>query len=1087
MKINNDTETAQGPGAAAEALSEQTGKRFWRSLDEWAETAEFRELIGRQFPSQIEVALDPVTRRTFLKVMGASLAFAGVSGCAPRQPDEHIMPFAANVPQGMVAGRPALYATAIPDSGYGVGLLVESNMGRPTKIEGNPMHPASLGAASAIHQASVLSLYDPDRSQNVMQNGRVSTWDNFLSAMLTERNRHRANGGVGLRFLTGPVTSPTLARQMRTLLTADHFPSARWYTYEPVGHSAARAASRSALGGDFDTVYNFERAEVVVSLDSNFLLEGPGALTYARQYGARRRVVDGQKRIHRHYAVESTPTLTGASADHRLRLRPSHVEAAVRAIAQGIGVGVPQGQLDAHAQAFVATVVKDLQANRGASVVIPGDCQPPIVHELAHAINQALGNVGATVSHVPTLEANPADGLASIAELAREMHEGRVDTLVIFGANPLYDAPVDLGFKEALEKVRLRVHLGEYWDETGLWCHWHVPQAHYLESWGDVLAFDGTATIVQPLIAPLFEGRTGHEVLAALLGQGTRSAYDIVREHWTSQMAPGSTPDQFDVFWRQALNDGRFTPPPPQPIPGLPAPAAAPPAPATIDAARFAAAPAPAAASGMEIAFRPDPSLWDGRYANNGWLQELPKPLTKLTWDNAAVMNIRDANRLGVTNESVVRLTYQGRSVDAPVRVLAGHPEGCVTVHLGFGRQRAGRVGTGVGFNAYALRTSDAPWHGAGLQIAATGDTYALGITEHHNMISAGTQPPVAGSLQDHYNNDNDVIGTGPGYVDGTRGRGVVKVDTFERYLANEDVFREGASGHTEAGMANAPDTHDESLGGQHETNTDASGHPASVDTLIPGDANHSFLEEQFHYDGNRWAMSIDTQSCIGCNACVVACQSENNIPVVGKEQVLVNREMHWIRIDTYFRGNVDDPESYFMPVPCQQCENAPCEVVCPVGATVHSEEGLNDMVYNRCIGTRYCSNNCPYKVRRYNFLKYSDQSPLAQLRSNPNVTIRARGVMEKCTYCVQRIWRARIESHKADNRPIADGEIQTACQQTCPTQAIVFGNLNDPNSKVSALKQSKLMYGLLAELTTRPRTTYLARLRNPNPELEKA
>jgi molybdopterin-containing oxidoreductase family iron-sulfur binding subunit len=482
-------------------------------------------------------------------------------------------------------------------------------------------------------------------------------------------------------------------------------------------------------------------------------------------------------------------------------------------------------------------------------------------------------------------------------------------------------------------------------------------------------------------------------------------------------------------------------------------------------------APPPIADDQLEIVFRPDPTVWDGSYANNGWLQELPKPLTKLTWDNAVLMSIRDADRLKVKDEDVVRVVYRDRSVTGPVRVLAGHPTGSITVYLGHGRERGGRVATGVGFDAYALRTSDAPWFGAGVTVTPTGDRYSLAVTEHHNMISAGTADPTPGSLGDHYSRFNETVGEGPARVDGERGREIVKTATLEEYLGDPLVFQEE---HKQEG----PTT-----GGEGEV---AAGSERAGETIIPGSSNEGILPKSFEYPGNRWAMSIDTQSCIGCNACVVACQSENNIPVIGKEQVLMNRQMHWIRIDTYFEGIVDDPNTYFMPVPCQQCENAPCEIVCPVGATVHSEEGLNDMAYNRCIGTRYCSNNCPYKVRRFNFLKYSDQSPLAQLRANPNVTLRARGVMEKCTYCVQRIWKARIAAEKED-RPVRDGEIVTACQQTCPTEAIVFGNLNEANSRVLQLKRSNLMYGLLVDLTTKPRTTYLARVTNPNPELNKA
>ncbi len=1065
MMTKDDTQKALDVQAARERLSGQSGKRFWRSLDEWSDTDEFREIIERHFPSRIDEVIDPFTRRTFLKVMGASLAFAGVTGCAPMQPIETIWPYAANPPAGLTPGRPLFFATAMTHGGYARGVVVESNTGRPTKIEGNALHPASLGAADAHAQASVLSLYDPDRSQTVVHNGRVSNWDAFLGDMTAERLKHKANGGVGLRFLSGPITSPTLAAQAKLLFAPEQFPNAKWYTYEPVARTGARVASTQALGGDFDTLYSFEKADLVVSLDANFLVEGPAQLAYARHFTARRKVTENPKTINRLFMVESSPTLTGANADNRLRVKPSQVETAARAIAKGVGVAAAGGDgLTGEAAAFVATVIEELKDYRGTSIVIPGDYATPAVHALAHAMNQALGNVGTTVSYIPAVEVQPVDPMASIVELVGEIKAGKVDTLVMLGVNPVYDAPVDLGFGDAMaEKVRLRIHLNQYADETAFWSNWHVNEAHYLESWGDARAFDGTLSIIQPLIAPLYGGKTVAEVLAGILGQGSRSGYDIVREHWMKEIG-ATVPGGFESFWQKSLNDGVVT---------LPTPPAPPPAAPAVNPALFATAPAAASGDALEIAFRPCPSVWDGSFANNGWLQELPRPLTKLTWDNAAIMSVRTANKLGVEDEHVVELTYKGRSLKAPVRVLAGHPEGFVTVYLGYGRERSGRVGNGVGFNAYSLRTSDSPWSGSGLEAKATGEMYTLALTEHHNMISAGDYAarPEAGSLDDHYSRFNSRVGEGAGFVDGQRGREIVRVRTFAEFTANPHVFAEQ----------------------QHEEAPEGGGNPVSGEkkaeeteggALIPGTANEAMMQPQFQYDHNRWGMTIDTQSCIGCNACVIACQSENNIPVVGKEQVIMNREMHWIRIDTYFEGRIDDPDTYFQPVPCMQCENAPCEVVCPVGATVHSEEGLNDMVYNRCVGTRYCSNNCPYKVRRFNFLKYSDQSPLAQLRSNPNVTIRARGVMEKCTYCVQRIWRARITAER-ENRAVRDGDIVTACQQTCPTEAIVFGNLNDPESKVVKLKKTPLNYGMLADLNTRPRTSYLARVTNPNPELK--
>jgi molybdopterin-containing oxidoreductase family iron-sulfur binding subunit len=640
--------------------------------------------------------------------------------------------------------------------------------------------------------------------------------------------------------------------------------------------------------------------------------------------------------------------------------------------------------------------------HRGASVVVAGDQQPPLVHALAHAMNHALDNIGNTVVYTDPVEANPIDHLESLGKLVSDMEAGRVEMLVIIGGNPVYTAPADLHFAEHLSRVKLRLDLSLYDDETSARCHWHIPEAHFLESWGDARAYDGTVTIMQPLIAPLYFGKSAHELLATLLGQPERSSYDIVRDYWKQQFG-----EDFERRWRTALHDGL--------IAGTALPPKAVklkiedrewkiedrhPQSSTLDP------------RSLEIIFRPDPTIFDGRFANNGWLQELPKPLSKLTWDNAALISPATAERLGLANEELVELRHQGHAVRAPIWIMPGHADDSVTVHLGYGRTRAGRIGTGTGFNAYAIRTASSPWFASGLEIRKTGARYALASTQDHHSMA---------------------------------GRHLIRVGTLEQYRQHPEFVHE-------MGHEPAPDL-----------------------TLYPP---HT-------YRGYAWGMAIDLQACIGCNACVVACQAENNIPIVGKTEVARGREMHWLRIDRYYNGDLDNPATYHQPVPCMHCENAPCEVVCPVAATVHSDEGLNEMVYNRCIGTRYCSNNCPYKVRRFNFLQYADQdTPSLKLLRNPQVTVRSRGVMEKCTYCVQRINAARIQAKK-EERTIRDGEIVTACQAACPTEAIVFGNINDPNSRVSRLKADSLNYGLLTELNTRPRTSYLARLRNPHPEIE--
>jgi molybdopterin-containing oxidoreductase family iron-sulfur binding subunit len=704
--------------------------------------------------------------------------------------------------------------------------------------------------------------------------------------------------------------------------------------------------------------------------------------------------------MNRLYAVESTPSVTGTMADHRLPLRAGEIGGLARTVAQGLGVqGGPTAAMASsrlHA-GWIAAVVRDLQRHRGSSLVVAGETQPPAVHALAHAMNVALGNVGNTVIYTDPVEARPVEQFQSLRELVREMEAGQVEMLVILGGNPAFSAPADLPFAMHLSKVKFRAHLSLYEDETSALCDWHVPEAHYLESWGDARAYDGTVTILQPLIAPLYNGKSSYEFLAALLGQPSRSTYEIVRAYWKARHRSGN----FERFWRTTLHDGVMA------DTALPARRVS----LTPTPARRGTEPSAAVPKGLEIIFRPDPTVFDGRFANNGWLQELPKPLTKLTWDNVAMIGPATAQRLGLSSGELVELRYQGRVVRAPVWVMPGQAEESVTVQLGYGRTRAGRVGTGAGFDASAIRTAGSPWFGNGLEIQKTGERYPLASTQHHYSME---------------------------------GRHLVRVGTLEEFHRTPDFAQRMA-----------PD-------------------PAPDLTLYP----------PHPYEGHAWGMAIDLNSCIGCNACVVACQAENNVPVVGKTEVARGRAMHWLRIDRYYAGSLDNPETYHQPVLCMHCENAPCEVVCPVAATAHSDEGLNDMVYNRCVGTRYCSNNCPYKVRRFNFLQYADyQTPSLKLMRNPDVTVRSRGVMEKCTYCVQRINAAKIRAKK-ENQPIRDGEIVTACQAVCPTEAIVFGDINDPTSRVARLKAEPRNYGMLAELNTRPRTTYLARLTNPNPEV---
>jgi MoCo/4Fe-4S cofactor protein with predicted Tat translocation signal len=984
-------------------LAAAQGPQYWRSLEEVAMTEEFQEFLQREFPHQASEWQDGVSRRRFLQLMAASLALAGVSACAPA-PAEKIMPY-VRAPEEVIPGRPLYYATAMPFSGFALGVLAESHMGRPTKIEGNPQHPASLGATHAFAQGSVLSLYDPDRSQAVTYAGRISSWGTFLGAMTRALDEQRRQEGRGLRILTETVISPTLAHQLQELL--GRFPKAKWHQYEPVNHSNAWEGARLAFGTYVEPQYRFDEAAVILSLDADFLSCEPGSVRYAHDFALRRRVWQGQTTMNRLYVVESTHSTTGAMADHRLALRPSDMPVFARLMAEQLGAATeaqaePQASrsplADTHDR-WLRAVVDDLRAHQGVGIVIAGIQQPPVVHALAHAMNHALGNVGRTLFYTDPVAARPVDQMASLRDLVADMEAGLVDLLVILGGNPVYTAPVDLRFAEHLAKVKLRVHLGLYEDETEALCHWHLPEAHFLEAWGDVRAVDGTVTIIQPLIRPLYRGKSVYELMAVLMGELDPAGYQIVRDYWRRYLPA----ENFDRFWRTALHDGVI------------AETALSPREVEFQGVQLAAPQQLSLPSeppsAMTLIFRPDPTIWDGRFANNGWLQELPKPITKLTWDNAALLSPRTAERLGVNNEDLVELRSQGRVVRAPVWIMPGHADEAVTVTLGYGRWRAGRVGTGMGFNAYALRSSDAPWSATGVEVRKTGARYPLASTQHHHSME---------------------------------GRHLVRVGTLSQYL-----------------------THPEFV---HEADHESSPFPS--------------LYPEYSYPSYAWGMAIDLNVCTGCNACVIACQAENNIPIVGKDEVARGREMHWLRIDRYYKGELDTPETYFQPLPCMHCEKAPCEVVCPVAATVHQAEGLNDMIYNRCVGTRYCSNNCPYKVRRFNFFQYADfLTESLRLAHNPDVTVRSRGVMEKCTYCVQRINTARIDAKK-EQRSIRDDELMTACQQACPTGAIIFGNINDAASRVTRMKATSLNYGLLAELNTQPRTTYLAKLKNPNPAL---
>ena len=1003
-----------------ERLQQPTGKQFWRSLDELAGTERFQDFLKSEFPQVAQTLFDAVDRRQFLKLTSASLALAGLSACT-RQPEELIVPYVRQ-PENVVPGEPLYFATAMPRGADALGLLVENHMGRPTKIEGNPSHPASLGATDSYAQAAVLDLYDPDRARAVTRAGEIRPWSALAAEVAALVERLAPKQGEGLRFLSGATSSPTVAAQMAAIREA--LPKARWHRYEPVHRDAARTGSEYAFGGIVDSRYRFDKADVILSLDADFLSVGPGSVRHTRDFTRRRKVEKGGAPMNRLYVVESIPSLTGAAADHRVPLGPAPIESVAFAVARGLGLDAPAPEGIEALQGWVDKLVADLKAHEGTSLVVPGEYQSPVVHAFAHRINHALGNVGATVLYTRTAEADPQVHGDSLRELVADMEAGKVEALFVLGGNPVYDAPADLQFAKHFEKVGLRAHLAAHDDETSQLCHWQIPEAHFLESWSDVRAFDGTASIIQPLIAPLYEGKTVHEVLGLFQDDPMRSGYERVRDHWKRET--GSDGDAFEKMWRRWLHDGvipesEFGPQKVAlranwrahhsemgrtPTATRPADRAAAPVPAAGQMG------ATAAGGDVEVLFRPDPAAYDGRYANNGWLQELPRPMTLLTWDNAALMSPALASRLGLANEQVVTLTAGKHSVDAPVWILPGQADGVITVHLGYGRRRGGEIANGCGFDAYALRTASALWSGTRVEVAATGAMHRIACTQDHHSME---------------------------------GRNLVRQATLAKYEKHPHFVHEGEH-HVEMSMY--PD---------------------------------------YEYTGYAWGMTIDLNACIGCNACAIACQAENNIPIVGKEEVSVGREMHWIRIDRYFEGDLDNPSIHHQPLACVQCENAPCEPVCPANATVHSDEGLNDMVYNRCVGTRYCSNNCPYKVRRFNFRLYADwNTEQTKLQRNPDFTVRSRGVMEKCTYCVQRINYARIEA-KREGRKIADGDIRTACQQVCAAEAITFGDINDDTSQVAMAKKDPRNYTILDAVNTRPRTSYLASLKNPNPEIGDA
>ena len=987
-----------------EKLRNKTGKEYWRSLDQLADSDEFKKFLHREFPEGASEMNNAWSRRNFLTMMGASMALAGLASC--RRPEEKIVPY-VRAPEEILPGRPLYYATNMPLGISSIGLVVETHEGRPTKIEGNELHPSSRGALNSLAQASVLGLYDPDRSQTVNNRGAKKDWSDFLAFWNEHAKTLDETGGEGLAIIAEPFSSPTMNRLLAQF--EKKFPKAKWVAYSPVSDENIFHGIMKVAGRPWRPLYDYSQAEVILSLDADFTLTESENITAVRGFADGRRVKSEKDDMNRLYVVESGHSATGGNADHRLRLQSSQIPAFALTLAfalrdEGLKIDalksvsrpqVPAG--DSEWQRWMKPLARDLVKAGKKGLIVGGYKQPAELHALIFAINQALGsNAVSYAGFTDTVYPNTTN----FTKFTEELRNGQYNTVIILGGNPVYDAPVDTKFASALKKAPNSIHLGHYRDETGSASAWHLPMSHYLEQWGDTRAADGTSGLIQPMIAPLFNGRSAIEVLELITTGVETKGYELVRQTW-SKILKG---DVFESQWRRILHDGVLADSASERgKTKLDNGAVAKVCESTIFKAETS--------EEMEIVFAVSPSLYDGRFANNGWLMELPDPSTKISWDNAALMSPLTAAHFGVANKDLVRLSFGGHELEAPVWILPGHADNSVTLELGYGRSSLGRIGDGVGANAYRLRTSANMHFGYGLELSKTGRALVIANVQDHNSME---------------------------------GRPLMREATMEEYREDPNFAPEMVH------------------------------HPPLV----------SMWDEHKYDQGNQWGMTIDLNVCTGCNACTIACQSENNIPVVGKVEVEKGREMHWIRIDRYFAGDENSPEMVYQPVTCHHCEDAPCEQVCPVAATNHNKEGLNVMTYNRCIGTRYCSNNCPYKVRRFNFFNFTKDTPeVTKMAMNPDVTVRSRGVMEKCTFCIQRINIAKLDAKKG-GREIKDGEVVTACQQTCPAKAIEFGNILDKNSRVAKAKEQNRNYAMLSELNTRPRLTYLAKIRNPNPEL---
>lgn len=1002
--LKKDTKTPSHQPIKINGSGKADGKtQYWRSKEQLEDDPGFEKWLHREFPEGASELNDPVTRRSFLSVMGASMALAGLTGC--RRPVEKIVPY-VHAPEFEVLGAPTYFASAIPLGTSSIGVVIETHEGRPTKVEGNELHPSSFGGTDIWTQASILNLYDPDRVSIFTEKGALRSWETFVEAWRSREPDLLTAKGKGLAVISESFSSPTMSRLQKAFMR--RFPQAKFVAWEPVSESNRDAGLTAAAGSALRPSYELDVANVVVSLDMDFLQTEADSARNARLFARGRRVMSPHDEMNRLYVVESMHSTTGGRADHRMRLPSWQIGAFTAALAlelekQGLTIAGSNALTPYATHSFdrewLTAMAEDLIANRGKSIVLAGRRQGPAVHALVYAINSALGNVGKTVTYSRPAHEERSNA-AELEQLALAMEQGEISDLVILGGDPAYNAPPELKFAERIEAIPFTVHLTTLLNETARRCAWNVSRTHTYEQWGDLAAGDGTLSIIQPMIEPLFKSKSEVELLNLLATGEDVRGYEIVRSTWDSAL----TADE--RAWRRALHDGVLT--------GSASSTTAPrPNARSISrllADRPLAVDEPTLES-MEVIFTASPSLYDGRFANNAWLQETPDPVTKMTWDNAALISPATAKALGVEQYDEVKVRLGEKEILLAAVVVPGMADNSIALELGYGQTGIGRVADGSGVNVYPLRSLKAMDMRLGATVTRTGRQRELSDTQMHGAME---------------------------------GRALIREATLETYREHPKFAQE---------MVHVPDL-------------------------------QSLWKEHTWSEGYQWGMVVDLNVCTGCNACVTACQSENNVPVVGRDQVLVGREMHWLRMDRYYIGDAEEARVATQPVMCQHCEMAPCEQVCPVNATVHDAEGLNMMTYNRCIGTRYCSNNCPYKVRRFNFFNFTKDTPeLVKMANNPEVTVRSRGVMEKCSYCLQRINFAKHRA-KMENREVRDGEMKTACQQACPSEAITFGNINDPGSKVAELKKNDRNYGMLSEFNTRPRTTYMARLHNPNPKL---